>query len=104
MICCKGCSNPSKTDLICDKCGLLLHQDLEETYLLFAVILALVLGGLGVHRFYIGFTSHVDRRFNYTCGVLMLLFSVTLIPSVISMIEAVVFIFTKDSFNRKYNS
>lgn len=59
-----------------------------------AIILALFLGGLGTHKFYLGRTGW---------GVLYLLFCWTFIPSVIAFIEAIVYLFTSDaSFNRKY--
>ena len=59
-----------------------------------AIILALFLGGLGAHKFYLGRTGW---------GVLYLLFCWTFIPSAIAFIEAIVYLFTSDaSFNRKY--
>ena len=60
-----------------------------------AGILALMLGGLGVHHFYLG---------NATLGVVYLLFCWTLIPALVSFIEAIVFLTMSDeSFDRKYN-
>ena len=44
-----------------------------------AVVLALLLGGLGIHRFYLGQTAW---------GILYLLFSWTLIPGVVAFFEA----------------
>ncbi|GHG31750.1 TM2 domain-containing protein [Deinococcus indicus] len=48
----------------------------KTTYL----ILALLLGGLGVHQFYVG---------NTTAGVLYLLFCWTFIPAILALIDAI---------------
>jgi len=59
------------------------------------IILCLFVGGLGIHRFYLGQPG---------LGLLYLLFCWTLIPSFIAFFELFVFIFTSDDeFNRKFN-
>lgn len=60
-----------------------------------AGIFAFFLGGLGVHKFYLGKTVQ---------GLLYLVFCWTLIPAIISFIEAII-LFTMDDqlFNLKYN-
>jgi TM2 domain-containing membrane protein YozV len=59
-----------------------------------AILLALFLGGLGVHRFYLGRPGS---------GILYLLFFWTLIPAVIALIEVIILLFTDDfTFARKY--
>lgn len=59
-----------------------------------AVLLALFLGGLGAHKFYLG--SHL-------MGVLYLLFCWTLIPGFIAFIEAIVYAtMSEESFAEKY--
>lgn len=59
-----------------------------------AVVLALLLGFIGVHKFYL------DRPGQ---GILYLLFSWTFIPAVISFFEAIVYALTSnDAFARKY--
>lgn len=61
-----------------------------------AALLALFLGGLGVHHFYLG---------NTALGVLYLLFCWTLIPAVVSCVEGIVFLCMSDSnFHKKYPS
>ncbi|CAH1001536.1 hypothetical protein LEM8419_02439 [Neolewinella maritima] len=60
-----------------------------------AGILALIFGGLGVHRFYLG---QVGR------GLLYLFFIWTFIPTIISMIDGIIFLTqSEDKFDRKYN-
>lgn len=60
------------------------------------VILAFFLGGLGIHRFYLGQTG---------LGIAYLLFSWTLIPGLIAFIDFIGFLCMSDEkFNRKYNS
>lgn len=60
-----------------------------------AGILALFLGGFGVHKFYLGKTG---------MGVLYLVFCWTYIPSVIGLVEAIIYFSKSDrEFNRLYN-
>lgn len=60
-----------------------------------AALLALFLGGLGVHRFYLG------QPF---VGLIYLLFCWTFIPAIVAFVEGIVFLCQSDqSFNRTYN-
>ncbi|WP_211243516.1 NINE protein [Chitiniphilus eburneus] len=59
-----------------------------------AGVLALLLGGLGVHRFYLG----------QWWGVFYLLFFWTLIPGLIALVEGIVFLCTDDEkWDRRFN-
>lgn len=59
------------------------------------VLLAFFLGGLGIHRFYLGQSGK---------GILYLIFCWTLIPAFIALIDFFTFIFmSEDNFNYKYN-
>jgi TM2 domain-containing membrane protein YozV len=61
-----------------------------------AAILAFFLGGLGIHRFYLGQGGK---------GILYLLFCWTFIPAIIAFIDFIVFLtMHEDSFNKKYNN
>lgn len=61
-----------------------------------ACALAFLLGGLGVHKFYLRRT---------TAGVLYLLFCWTFIPALIGFIEAVIYLLMSEKeFNNKYNT
>lgn len=99
-------TNSESTDYFCYKCGkgiapglaqcpycrapqVQLHRKDKVT----AGVLAFFLGGLGVHRFYLG----------QWWGIFYLLFWGTFIPSIISLIEAFVFWFTpNERWNQKY--
>ncbi|WP_295221032.1 TM2 domain-containing protein [uncultured Chryseobacterium sp.] len=60
------------------------------------VLLTFFLGGLGIHRFYLG---------QNILGLLYLLFCWTFIPSCIALIDFFVFLCMSESrFNYKYNS
>jgi TM2 domain-containing membrane protein YozV len=61
-----------------------------------AALLALLIGGLGAHHFYLG---------NAVLGIVYILLCWTLIPALISFIEAIVFLtMSDDAFDAKYNS
>lgn len=62
---------------------------------LVAALLALLLGGLGIHHFYLG---------NPILGIIYLLFCWTFIPAIVSLIEGIVFLCTSPaSFDARYN-
>lgn len=59
-----------------------------------AILLALFLGGIGMHKFYLGRPGQ---------GLLYLIFCWTFIPSVVALIEAIVYILSSDeAFHHKY--
>lgn len=61
---------------------------------LVAGLLAILLGGLGLHKFYLG---------RIGMGILYLLFSWTIIPSIIGIIEGINYlVMTDDAFAYKY--
>lgn len=60
-----------------------------------AALLALFLGGIGIHRFYVG---HI------VLGIFYALFCWTFVPSFIAFIDFICFLVMSDqSFNAKYN-
>ena len=60
-----------------------------------AAILALFMGSIGVHKFYLG---------RIGAGVLYLLFSLTFIPAVLGLIDFFVLaLMDNEEFNRRYN-
>lgn len=81
---------------ICPKCGVRQMSCLAggTSKKITAGILALFLGGFGVHHFYL---KHVGRGFLY------LIFCWTFIPAIVSFIEAIIYLTTSDEeFHRKY--
>jgi len=103
---CKVCgSYVSYTDQYCPHCGakldgvVVVERQVEEPIRkrknhIVAGILALLLGGIGIHKFYLG---------KVAAGVLYLLFSWTFIPSIIAFIEGIIYLVDEDGFNQKYN-
>ncbi|MCW2290833.1 MULTISPECIES: NINE protein [Pseudomonas] len=89
---CRNCGSPiTATAQTCSHCSA--NQNLNPRSKITAGLLALFLGGLGFHRFYLG----------QWWGLFYLLFWGTGIPSLISLIEAIVFFCTSDQkWNAKY--
>jgi len=62
---------------------------------LFAALLAIFLGGFGIHKFYLG-------RVGW--GIIYLIFSWTWIPMFVGIIEGIVYLcMEEDSFHAKYS-
>jgi TM2 domain-containing membrane protein YozV len=60
-----------------------------------AIILAIVFGAFGIHKFYLG---------SIKAGVLYLLFSWTFIPLLLALFDLIVLLtYSKQKFGRKYN-
>lgn len=85
---------------ICPKCGV--RQPISTGFgsscgdknRLAAGILALLLGGIGVHKFYLGSVG---------MGIVYLLFCWTGIPAIVALIEGIVYLTQSDeSFAKKY--
>lgn len=93
MVFCRGCGKQiHETARACPGCGAIQRTSNPKSKVV-AGFLAFFLGGLGIHRFYLG----------QWWGLFYLLFALTYIPSVISFIEAIVFWCTSDdSWNDKY--
>lgn len=89
---CRNCgSSITATAQACPRCHA--DQNLNSKSKITAGLLALFLGGLGFHRFYLG----------QWWGLFYLLFWGTGIPSLISLIEAIVFFCTSDqNWKAKY--
>ena len=80
---------PSFTFYICQNKK---EMDMKNRYI--AALLAFFLGGLGVHKFYLG---------KWT-GIFYLALCWTYIPSIIALVEAILYLVNgEDAFNEKYN-
>lgn len=59
-----------------------------------AAVLAFFLGGLGIHKFYVG---------KMGWGIAYLLFCWTGVPAIIGFVEGIIYLFSDDTtFNSKY--
>lgn len=99
---CKECSRSVSVNAeICPHCGVRLKAvpnglgvALNGKSRIVAALLALLFGGFGIHRFYLGRVGS---------GILYLLFCWTFIPSFIALIEFVLLLVMSDEqFNEKY--
>ena len=88
---CPACGHLcSKDALVCPLCG----KPLAKKNKIIAAILALFLGGFGLHKFYLG---------RIMWGVIYLLFCWTGIPWLVGFIEGIIYLFTSDeNFKHKY--
>ncbi|BCL02934.1 NINE protein [Escherichia coli] len=94
MVFCRGCGKElHSTAKTCPHCGA--PQSIQGSKnKVIAALLALFLGGLGAHKFYLG---------KIWQGILYLLFCWTFIPSLIAFIEFIIYLSTsEDEFARKY--
>lgn len=94
---CSSCGAVIKKEAeICPKCGVRQKKELskDSKSKVVAGILALLLGGLGAHKFYLG---HVGL------GILYLCFCWTFIPAIVSLVEGIIYLTKSDEdFHRDY--
>jgi TM2 domain-containing membrane protein YozV len=102
LITCKDCDKEiSQNAVSCPKCGspvagneppitkLAIHKSKSM-----AVVLALILGGLGMHKFYLGQPG---------IGFIYLIFCWTFIPSILGVIEAILYLFhSEEKFQKSF--
>ena len=96
---CSSCGEIVKKQAeICTECGVRLQEtagpgDKDRTT---AGLLAILLGGIGAHKFYLNETG---------MGILYLVFCWTFIPAIIGLIEGVLYLMKSDAeFHQKYVS
>lgn len=94
---CQNCgAQIDQKAVICPKCGVPVtgaSGPKEPKSRVAAIVLALFLGGLGIHKLYLG----VGRWWLY------LIFCWTLIPSIVALIEAIQYVMmSDDAFHAKY--
>jgi TM2 domain-containing membrane protein YozV len=82
MVFCRGCGKEiHETAVSCPQCGALQgKQNVVTKRRAVAGVLALLLGGLGIHKFYTG---------AWGWGILYILFCWTYIPAVFALIEGI---------------
>ena len=93
---CTKCGNEvANTDTFCNKCGTSIQEIPAEgagtkvNQVAYAV-LAILLGGLGIHKFYAG---------KIGMGILYILFCWTAIPGIIGLIEGIIAVTKKADAN-----
>ena len=80
MVFCRGCGKEiHETASACPHCGAKQRVEGEKSKTT-AALFALLLGGFGVHKFYLGRTG---------LGILYLMFCWTFIPALIALIESI---------------
>jgi TM2 domain-containing membrane protein YozV len=93
---CSICGEVIKTAAeICPECGVRQQEiGTSEKERTTAGVLALLLGGIGAHKFYLGETGK---------GVLYILFCWTFIPAIVGLIEGILYLTKWDvEFQQKY--
>ena len=94
MVYCKGCGKEiHESARSCPHCGAVQRSGAQGKSKVVAGVLALFLGGLGIHRFYLG----------QWWGLFYLLLCWTFVPAIIALVEAIVFFCTSDdAWSEKY--
>ena len=94
LVFCRDCgAKISKSALNCPSCGA--QQNAGGRSKVAAGLLAIFLGGFGIHRFYLG----------QWWGIFYLLFFWTWIPGLIALVEGIVFLVSNEqSWNEKYGN
>lgn len=95
MIFCQGCGKEiHRTASTCPHCGFSRLRGKRYKSKVAAGVLALLLGNLGIHRFYLG----------QWWGIFYLLLFWTFIPAIVALVEGVVFLCTnQETWDEKYN-
>lgn len=91
---CESCGGIIKIRAeICPKCGVRQRRATTKNKTT-AGVLALLLGGIGVHKFYLGQTG---------LGILYLVFFWTFIPAIVAFVEGIILLtMSDDTFADKY--
>jgi TM2 domain-containing membrane protein YozV len=94
---CESCGEAIKIGAeICPKCGVRQRAAMGSKSKLAAGLLGIFLGGIGIHKFYLGQTG---------MGVVYLVFCWTFIPAIIGFIEGIVLLsMNDDRFAQKYSA
>ena len=94
MVFCRGCGKEiHSTAETCPQCGAMFKVRGSKSRIS-AALLALFLGGFGIHKFYLG---------QIGWGIVYLIFCWTFIPALVAFIEFIIYLCTSDEdFARKY--
>lgn len=92
---CRGCAAElHESARVCPKCGATQPGTGQKSRVA-AAIMALLLGGVGIHKFYLG-------RVGW--GVVYLIFCWTFIPALVAFVEGIIYLTMSDeAFSAKYD-
>jgi len=92
---CSSCGSViKKAAELCPKCGVRAKSQVKTKSKVTAGLLALFLGGIGAHKFYLGYTG---------IGLLYLFLFWTFIPAILAFIEAIIYLTKSDEdFHKTY--
>ena len=94
---CRECGAPIRANAeICPKCGVRQFGGPAGKSKVTAGLLAIFLGGFGIHKFYLGHPGQ---------GILYLLFCWMFIPAIVGFIEGIIYLSMSDqAFAEKYRT
>jgi TM2 domain-containing membrane protein YozV len=93
---CHNCGVQTQPNqILCTKCGVTLSAGKQKSKIT-AGLLALLLGGFGAHKFYLGYTTEAVITLVAVWGGLILLGIPTLIMGVIVFIEGIIYLTKSD--------
>lgn len=97
MVFCRGCGKEIHESAIsCPQCGAQQGKSSAGKSKVTAGVLALLLGGIGIHKFYLG---------AWGWGIVYILFVWTWIPAIIALVEGIRYLtLSDDEFNNKASS
>jgi len=100
---CKNCGEKidAKAE-ICPKCGVRQESPQAGKSKVVAGLLAIFLGGLGIHKFYLG--KPVQGVLYILFFFILLPLALFFIPSIVAFVEGIIYLSMSDEkFNAKYN-
>lgn len=94
MVFCRGCGKEiHESAATCPHCGAPQGKSAGGKSKVTAGVLALLLGGFGIHKFYLG---------AWGWGIIYILFVLTFIPAILALIEGIRYLtLSEDDFTRK---
>lgn len=97
MVFCRGCGKEiHESATSCPQCGAVQRTKSTSKNKTTAAIFAILLGGFGAHKFYLGQTG---------LGILYLVFCWTFIPAIVAFFEFIIYLtMSEDSFALKYGT
>jgi TM2 domain-containing membrane protein YozV len=101
---CNNCGMETQSNqIVCTSCGVALAKSKGEKSKVVAGIFAILLGGFGAHKFYLGYTTEAIITLVVMWGGLILLGIPTLVMAIIVLIEGIIYLTKSDQeFQQTY--